>query len=211
MRTRIKICGITRVDDAVMAASLGADAIGLVFAGESRRCVSPEQAREIVAAVPALITVVALFRDPAASEVEAILDAVPVDLLQFHGKEDPAFCRGFGRRYIKTVGLANLAAPEAVIGEYADAAAILFDSHAHGEAGGTGTAMDWNYLPETTHAPVILAGGLRPDNVAQAVDEARPFAVDVSSGVESAPGIKDALRVETFIREVQRVDAEHRD
>ena len=210
MRTRIKICGITRVDDAVTAASLGADAIGLVFAPESPRCIDIRIARSIIAAMPAFTEVVALFRDPDATTVEQVIDELSIDLLQFHGIESPRFCRDFGRRYIKTVGLANLESPEAVIAEYHDAAAILFDSHRHGESGGTGKAMNWNYLPEVTHSPVILAGGLRPENIAEAVAVARPYAVDVSSGVEHAPGLKDAALIEQFINEVQRVDAEHR-
>lgn len=207
MRTRIKICGITRVDDAAMVVSAGVDAIGLVFAPRSPRLVEVARAQEIAAAVPAFVQLVGLFLDPDEDEVHRVLDALPIDLLQFHGKESPRFCRQFGHRYIKTVGLANLEQPEAVIAEYHDAAAILFDSHAHGEAGGTGRSMDWRYLPDVTHAPVILAGGLRPDNVAAAVETARPHAVDVSSGVESAPGVKDPDLVSEFINEVQGVDA----
>lgn len=207
MRTRIKICGITRVDDAAMVVSAGVDAIGLVFASRSPRLVEVARAQEIAAAVPAFVQLVGLFLDPDEDDVHRVLEAVPIDVLQFHGKESPRFCRQFGQRYIKTVGLANLEQPEAVIAEYHDAAAILFDSHAHGEAGGTGRSMDWRYLPDVTHAPVILAGGLRPDNVAAAVETARPHAVDVSSGVESAPGVKDPDLVSEFINEVQGVDA----
>jgi phosphoribosylanthranilate isomerase len=207
MRTRIKICGITRVDDAAMVVSAGVDAIGLVFASRSPRLVEVARAQEIAAVVPAFVQLVGLFLDPDEDDVHRVLEAVPIDVLQFHGKESPRFCRQFGQRYIKTVGLANLEQPEAVIAEYHDAAAILFDSHAHGEAGGTGRSMDWRYLPDVTHAPVILAGGLRPDNVAAAVETARPHAVDVSSGVESAPGVKDPDLVSEFINEVQGVDA----
>lgn len=210
MRTRIKICGITCVDDAASAASLGADAIGLVFAPESPRCIDITTARSIIAALPAFTEVVALFRDPDVAQVEEVLGELSIDLLQFHGIESPRFCREFGRRYIKTVGLANLEAPETVIAEYHDAAAILFDSHGHGESGGTGKAMDWNYLPEVTHAPVILAGGLQPENIAEAVATARPYAVDVSSGVEHAPGRKNPVLIERFINEVQRADREQR-
>lgn len=207
MRTRIKICGITRVDDATMVVSAGADAIGLVFTSRSPRQVELSRAQEIAAAVPAFVQLVGLFLDPDEDDVHRVLDAVPIDLLQFHGRESPRFCRQFGRRYIKTVGLANLEQPDTVIVEYHDAAAILFDSHAHGEAGGTGRSMDWRYLPDVTHAPIILAGGLRPDNVATAVATARPYAVDVSSGVENTPGVKDPDLVSQFINEVQGADA----
>lgn len=201
MRTRIKICGITRPEDAELAARLGADAVGLVFYRHSRRAVDPVAAAEIAAAVPAFVSVTALFVDPAGDEVQDVLARVPVSVLQFHGTETAEFCRRFGRPYIKAVGMTG-SLPD--LAAYAGAAALLFDSHASGEAGGTGRAFDWQKLPPAP-APVVLAGGLTPANVAAAVEQVRPWGVDVASGVESAPGIKDPARLERFISEVQRV------
>ncbi|PWG61164.1 phosphoribosylanthranilate isomerase [Sediminicurvatus halobius] len=203
MRTRIKICGITRPEDGVAAAELGADAIGLVFHAPSRRAVAPEQAARIVAALPPFVCVVALFLDPDRPTVERVLETLPVDLLQFHGQESAGFCTGFGRRYLKSVGMAGGDA-EAVAAAHPRAAALLLDGHAPGAAGGSGERFDWSRaLP--TDRRLVVAGGLTPDNVAEAVDRLRPWGVDVSSGVESAPGIKDHRRIATFIEEVQRV------
>lgn len=205
MQTRIKICGITRLDDALAAARFGADAIGLVFAPDSPRRLELESAREIIDALPPFVQVVGLFMDQPADEVRFMLDALPLDLLQFHGLEEPRFCRQFERRYIKGVGVANLQDPASVIGQYPDAAGIVLDSHVHGSAGGTGEAADWQRLPRVTALPVILAGGLNPGNVAEAIRTVRPFAVDVSSGVESSPGRKDPALMQAFIEEVQGV------
>lgn len=205
MQTRIKICGITRPEDALAAARLGVDAVGLVFAADSPRRIDIRKAREILDSLPPFIQVVGLFMDQDTEEIRSVLDAVPLDLLQFHGLEEPRHCRQFGRRYIKAVGVANLADPAVVIDQYPDAAAILLDSHVHGSAGGTGEAANWQRLPDVTALPVILAGGLNPDNVAEAIRIVQPFAVDVSSGVESAPGHKDPALMEAFINEVRRV------
>lgn len=204
MQTRIKICGITRPEDALAAARLGADAIGLVFAASSSRSIDIRSAREILDSLPPFIQVAGLFMDQEAEEIRSVLDAVPLDLLQFHGLEEPRYCRQFGRRYIKAVGVANLADPAVVIEQYPDAAAILLDSHVHGSAGGTGETTDWQRLPEVTAVPLILAGGLTPDNVAEAIRTVRPFAVDVSSGVEFSPGHKDPALMEAFINEARR-------
>jgi len=205
VRTRIKICGITRPEDGAYAAAAGADAIGLVFCAASPRCVSPAQAREIVAALPPLVTVVALFLDPQPHEVEQVLASVPVDLLQFHGAEPPEFCRRFQRRYLKALPMGGGADPLALAAQYPDAAGFLLDSHAQGGIGGTGTTFDWSTIPSTLPRPFLLAGGLHPGNVAEAVRTCRPYGVDVSSGVESAKGIKDSAKVAAFIDEVRRV------
>jgi len=207
LRTRIKICGITRPDDAAFAANAGADAIGLVFHARSPRAVTPRGAREIVRAVPPFVTIVALFLDPEPDTVEQVLRTVPIDLLQFHGRESAEFCRGFGMRYIKAMPMADDAAdPARFVERFGDAAGFLLDSHGAGESGGTGVPFDWSRYPGELDAPLILAGGLSPDNVAEAIAATRPWAVDVSSGVESGPGLKDRTLIATFIREVQRVE-----
>ena len=204
MRTRIKICGVTRPEDGVMAAEAGADAIGLVFHRPSPRCVTPAQAREIVAALPPLVTAVGLFLDAPAAEVEAVLDAVPIDLLQFHGAESAADCERYGRRYIKAVGMAG-GDPWAVAAAHPGAAALLLDGHAPGAAGGSGQAFDWGRELPTSHR-IIIAGGLGPENVAEATRRTCPWGVDCSSAVESAPGIKNGRKVAAFCEEVQRVE-----
>lgn len=206
MRTRVKICGITRHEDAAAAVAAGADAVGLVFHPESPRYIHPEAAADIVSRLPAFVCAVGLFLDPDADAVSRVLDRVPLDLLQFHGREPPTLCRAFGRRYIKAVAMAGSVDPLTYAGEFPDAAGIVLDSHAPGEQGGTGATFDWNTIPVRLGGPIILAGGLGPGNVGEAVSRFRPYGVDVSSGVERAPGIKDAQRMTAFIREVQRVD-----
>lgn len=208
MHTRIKICGITRSEDALAAARAGADAIGLVFAPGSKRCLDVEKARAITNTLPPFMQVVGLFMDQPADEVFRIIETVPLDILQFHGLEDPRYCRQFGRRFLKAVGLANLDDPATVIDQYPDAAGILLDSHVHGKAGGTGETANWQELPQVTALPVILAGGLDPENVGEAVRIVQPFAVDVSSGVESTPGLKDPALMQAFIEEVKRASHE---
>jgi len=207
-RTRIKFCGITRPEDAAEAARLGADAIGLVFHRASARAVTVEQGREIVAALPPFVAVVGLFLDAARDDVEAVLAAVPLDALQFHGRELDGFCSDFGRRYIKALGMAEDPDVGAFAAEYPNAAGILVDGHAHGAAGGTGAGFAWERIPRQRDFALVLAGGLSADNVAEAVRRVRPDAVDVSSGVESTKGLKDVDRMRAFIEEVQRGDRE---
>lgn len=212
MTTRIKICGITRPEDALAAANAGTDAIGLVFAPRSPRCITIAQAREILRQLPAGVSVIALFLDPARDVVEQVLQHVEPDWLQFHGREPASFCSQFGTPYIKTIGVGrdvdgSVSDVEALIEEYANAAALLFDSHTHGEAGGTGRRADWRNLPRTAGRAVVLAGGLTPENVAEAIRTVRPYAVDVSSGVEDAPGVKSFEKMQAFMNEVRRADA----
>ncbi|MRH78752.1 phosphoribosylanthranilate isomerase [Spiribacter sp. C176] len=202
MRTRIKICGITRPEDGVMAAELGADAIGLVFYPPSQRHVDIARAAEIAAVVPPLVSVVGLFLDANTEQVEDVLSAVPIDLLQFHGGESAEFCAQFGRRYIKSVGMAG-GDPAEVAAAHPHALALLLDGHAPGAAGGSGDVFDWGRKLPTSHR-IIVAGGLRPDNVAQAVKMIKPWGVDCSSGVESSPGIKDSSKMAAFTQEVHR-------
>lgn len=203
MRTRIKICGITRVEDALTAAASGADAIGLVFAEASPRSVSVDQACTVVAALPPFVTVVGLFVDAPAARVQEVLGLVPLDLLQFHGRETPEECQQFGRPYIKAVHMAPGVDFVSVSRRYAQASGLLLDSYDPQRAGGTGAAFDWARVPPDLGMPVILAGGLTPENVARAIQAVRPYAVDVSSGVEQSKGIKDAEKIAAFIRNAQ--------
>lgn len=200
MRTRVKICGITRIEDALAAARAGADAIGLVFFERSPRHVAPAQARAIADALPAFVTVVGLFVNAPAAQVRAVLDVVPLDLLQFHGDETPEQCRGHGRRYIKAVRMRDDVDVRAEAHRYGDAAALLLDAYVADRHGGTGTQFDWSRVPRDLDKPIVLAGGLVPENVGQAVMTLRPYAVDVSGGVERSPGVKDADKIAAFVR-----------
>jgi phosphoribosylanthranilate isomerase len=214
MRTRVKICGITRVEDGVAAAREGADAIGLVFWSGTPRQVSHVRAREIAAALPAFVGVVGLFVDPQPDAVRAVLAEVPLDLLQFHGNEPPEMCASFGRPYIKAVHVKPGVDLLHYASGYAGARGLLFDAFAPGGLpGGTGTTFDWGALPAGLLRPVILSGGLTPQNVGAAIRQVRPWAVDVSSGVEAVAddgkprkGIKDAARIAAFIRGVRDAD-----
>jgi len=205
MRVRVKICGITRVEDAVHAASLGADAIGLVFYAQSPRAVSIAQARDIVRALPAFVTVVGLFVNAPPDEIRAVLNQVRLDALQFHGLEPPEQCRAFGRPYIKAVSMRAGVDICACARDYADSAALLLDTHDEEAPGGTGRSFDWSRAPGDLGKALILAGGLTPDNVAEAIRQVRPYAVDVSSGVEASKGIKDHHKMAQFINEVNHV------
>lgn len=207
--TRIKICGITSVDDAHCAAQAGADAIGLVFAAGSPRRVTLAQAAAIRTALPGLVTCVALVMDQGDDAIDAIVEAVQPDLLQFHGSESEAACAAFGRPWIKAIGLGG--GGSAAPGAYASSNGVLLDGHAAGAAGGSGQTFDWARIGDwqaarPAHSPVIVAGGLAPDNVGQLVRQCRPWGVDVSSGVESAPGVKDHAKIHAFIEAVRRVD-----
>jgi phosphoribosylanthranilate isomerase len=206
--TRIKCCGMTRIGDALLAARLGADAIGLVFTAHSKRQVTLAQARGIVAALPPFVATVALFMDDEASLVRQVLDEVQPALLQFHGDESDGWCAQFGRPFLKAIAMGEGAAALPRLHDYPQAAGLLLDGHAAGEAGGSGKAFDWSLLPRGLAQPLILAGGLHAGNVGDAVRTARPWAVDVAGGVESAPGIKDPARLAAFIRAVRTVDAE---
>lgn len=211
-RTRVKICGITRSEDMLAAVEAGADAIGLVFYPASPRAVDAEQAAAIVAATPALVTTVGLFVDPSAEQVRQVLKTVALDMLQFHGDESDAFCRQFGRPYMKAVRMRDDVDLTAQACTYAGARALLVDTYVKGVPGGTGQAFDWRRLPENPGKPVVLAGGLTPENVASAIRQASPWAVDVSGGVEAVneqgkpqPGIKSAAAISAFMRGVTSV------
>ena len=205
MRTRIKICGITRVEDARAAARAGADAIGLVFYPPSPRFLRLDGARELRDALPPFVMPVALFVNPSADEVRAVLEHVRPAMLQFHGEETPAFCGQFGMPYVKACRVRQGVDLLEYLRPFSGAAGWLLDSHVE-EYGGIGEAFDWSLVPAERFRPLVLSGGLTRDNVREAVRRVRPWAVDVSSGVESAKGIKDADRIAAFIAEVRHAD-----
>lgn len=205
MRTRVKICGITRCEDAQLVVDAGVDAIGLVFYEKSSRFVSNMRAAEISRIIPAFVSRVALFKDADEQTVHSVLAGVEIDLLQFHGSETDDFCEQFNLPYIKALGMKGTEHDVnfllANVEKYRSAKALLLDGHAPGEAGGTGESFDWASIA-TVAKPIVLAGGLTPDNVKHAIDLVHPFAVDVSSGVESSPGIKDKDKVTAFMKQV---------
>ncbi len=201
--TRVKICGITRPQDALAAAYAGADAIGLVFYAKSPRNVALAQAAGIVQALPPFVTSVALFVNPTADEVRAVMRQVRPDVLQFHGEEGPEFCRSFGMPYLKAVRVRPETDLLQFAALYADAQGLLLDAWSDAAHGGTGERFDWNLIPADLPKPPILAGGLSPANVRAAVETVRPWAVDVSSGVEISKGIKDAALIAAFMKEVK--------
>jgi phosphoribosylanthranilate isomerase len=201
-RVRIKICGITRTEDAINAAAAGVDAIGLVFFTGSPRYVTTAIARTIVECLPPLVCKVGLFVDADAGTVTKIITQVPLDLLQFHGREMPDHCRSFGKPYIKAIPITNNTDIHDFEKRYHDAAGLLLDTHIPGIAGGTGKVFNWGLIPAGLRKPIILAGGLNPGNVGDAIRAARPYAVDVSGGVESSPGIKDRDKMVAFVHAV---------
>ena len=212
-RTRIKFCGLTREDDVALACTLGVDAVGFVFAERSKRRVSPAQAARLRDALDPFVSAVALFMDNDASAVREVVDAVRPTLLQFHGSEDDTFCASFGLPYLKAVAMGGSMRGEAtddgasLVAQWPHASAFLFDSHAAGQAGGSGHAFDWSRIPRDCPRPWLLAGGLHPDNVHDAIRSTACWGVDVSSGIESAPGLKDAAKMRRFVEEVGRADA----
>lgn len=199
---RSKICGITRIEDALAAVEAGADAIGFVFYAKSPRAVSVQQARAIIAALPPFITTVGLFVNASRCELNETLDAVPLDLLQFHGDETPEECDGYHRPYIKALRVKAGDDIAAACRAYGKASGILLDAYVAGVPGGTGETFDWALIPDDLEKPVILAGGLTSANVAQAIAQVRPYAVDVSGGVEKSKGIKDRDKILAFMSAV---------
>ncbi|MFC4863942.1 phosphoribosylanthranilate isomerase [Pseudomonas sp. JS3066] len=197
---RIKICGITRIEDALAAVAAGADAIGFVFYAKSPRAVTSAQAGAIIAALPPFVTTVGLFVDMPRAELKQLLEVVSLDLLQFHGDESPADCAGYGRPYIKALRVKPGDDVAAAIARYPDASGVLLDTYVAGTPGGTGEAFDWSLVPRNAAKPVILAGGLTPENIGEAVRQVCPYAVDVSGGVEASKGIKDAAKIQAFIQ-----------
>ena len=205
-RVRVKICGITRPEDALLAAQAGADAIGLVFFPGSPRAVNIDVAQQIIAVLPPFISKVGVFVNAPAAEIDTVLENVNLDILQFHGDEQPEQCACFTRPFIKAIRMQDNIDLKAIADKYRTAAALLLDSYVKGIYGGTGTSFDWSGIPDDIPKPLILAGGLDAGNVANAVKQAKPYGVDVSGGVELEKGIKDAAKIEQFIREVRNAD-----
>ncbi|RTE67594.1 phosphoribosylanthranilate isomerase [Amphritea opalescens] len=202
MRTRVKICGITRLEDALAAIEAGADALGFVFYPPSPRYVDPAVAEAIIAQLPPFVTTVALFVDDSPEQVNAILGQTGIDLLQFHGDESPAYCQQFNRPYFKAVRMSPDIDVIAECKRFASARGLLLDAYRPGVPGGTGEAFNWDRIPSDLELPLILAGGLDQNNVAKAISQVKPYAVDVSGGVEMAKGRKDCSKIISFMNEV---------
>ncbi len=200
MRTRVKICGFTQVDDAVRAAHLGVDAIGLVFYPPSPRNIDIDQALAIVEALPAFTSVVGLFVDEQEARIREVLSRVSIDCLQFHGDEPPENCELYNKPYIKAISMRQGVDIADLTKRYSSAAGLLLDAYHPGVKGGSGNRFDWDLIPQSCPKPIILAGGLEPGNVRQAMESVGPYALDVSSGVESEKGIKDAGKMAAFVR-----------
>jgi len=204
MRTRVKICGITRIEDALAAVNAGADAIGLVFYAQSPRCVTIEQAQKIVAAIPPFVSVVGLFINASKAEIETVLSKVRLDILQFHGDETSSECEQIKLPYYKAIRVkADTNLLQCAV-EFNSAKALLLDAHSESAFGGTGQTFDWNLIPKSLTKPVILAGGLTAENVGSAIKRVQPYAVDVSGGVEKSKGVKDAAKIAAFMQAVEQ-------
>jgi len=206
-RTRIKICGLREPEHARIAAAAGADAIGLVFYSQSARFVDPATAAKVAGVLPPFVATVGLFVDAKEGDIRAILRQVPLDMLQFHGEESPEFCAQFGKPYLRAVRMEAATDLLEYARRFSAARALLLDAHVQGQPGGTGLTFDWAVIPRDLPIPLILSGGLDAANVARAVREVRPWAVDVSSGVEASRGVKDPQKIVEFIRKVRREDA----
>lgn len=198
-KIRVKMCGMTRSEDIALAHSLGVDAVGLIFAPESPRCISVEQAKALLAAIPLFMDSVAVMVNPSIEEVRQVIRELPIQWLQFHGEESPEFCRQFAKPYIKSVRVHSSEDILGAISKYKDAAAILLETPA-AMRGGSGQSFDWRLIPSERKKPLILAGGLNAENVAAAITVCRPDAVDVCSGLEHAPGVKDHEKMRAFVR-----------
>ena len=203
---QVKICGITRTDDAVAAVEAGADAIGLIFYSGSKRFVSSKVAAEIISNVSPYTSIVGLFVNADADYVRAVLSCCSLSQLQFHGDESPEFCSSFERPYVKSVPVSSAASMTEIVAAHRKARAYLFDTQVPGEHGGTGKTFDWRLMPQKNIGHRVLAGGLDAENVAEAIRIANPDAVDVSSGVEVSPGEKDRDKLYRFIRAAKRAD-----
>ena len=207
MRTRVKICGITRIEDAICAVQSGADAIGLVFYAESPRNISLQVAQEIVDALPPFISVVGLFVNASENKIQTVLTQLRLDVLQFHGDETAAECAQFNLPYLKAIRVKPDTNLLQCCLEFNSAQALLLDAHSDAAYGGTGRTFDWRLIPQNLPTPIILAGGLNPENVGAAIRQVQPYAVDVSGGVEMSKGIKDAAKIAAFMRQVNEAQS----
>ena len=205
MQTRIKFCGMTTQQDVQYAVDLAIDALGFVFVKESSRMLTIEQAEKLVNKIPPFIVKVGLFMNTEAAYIQDVLNTVRLNLLQFHGNENEDFCKQFSLPYLKAVPMGTTASASDFCLNFPSAAGFVLDSHAMGQMGGSGKTFKWSNIPKNLEKPIILAGGLTPNNVAEAVRVVRPYAVDVSSGIETSKGIKDLAKMEHFIKEVRRV------
>ena len=206
MTTAVKICGLTCVEDALEAARLGAHAVGFVFYSRSPRNIASAQAAAIIRRLPPFVTAVGLFVNATGQDVERVLREVPLGLLQFHGEESPEYCRSFDRPYIKALRVRPGVDLLQYAHQFEGARGLLLDAFVEGKHGGSGASFDWNLIPSALPLPIVLSGGLNAGNVAAAIRRVRPNAVDVSSGVESAPGIKDAQKMAEFFQGVRDAD-----
>jgi phosphoribosylanthranilate isomerase len=206
MAVRVKICGITRIEDLDAACAAGADALGFVFYAKSPRNLEIEQAAALIKSLPPFIQSVGLFVDAEPTFIRHVLDHAPLDTLQFHGDESPDYCRQFARPYLKAIRVRQDKDLVKCAADYDDARGLLLDAYVPGVPGGTGERFDWSLIPAGLSRPIVLSGGLTPENVADAVRQVRPWAVDVSSGVERSKGIKDAARVAAFIQGAKHAD-----
>lgn len=204
--TRIKICGITRTEDLLAAVRSGANALGFVFYDKSPRCVTAQQVELLFASMPPFVTSVGLFVNPSEEQVRTVIDLIPLDILQFHGEEEPEFCAQFGRPYLKAIRVKAGVNLVQYAAKYASAQGLLLDAFVDGAHGGTGVSFDWGLIPQNLPLPIILSGGLCAQNIAEAIIRVRPYAVDVSSGIEKSKGIKDAVKITAFINEVKQID-----
>ena len=203
MPVRIKFCGMTRAEDVQHAVDLGVDALGFVFVKKSSRCLTVEAAQNLMERVPPFVSCVGLFMNSAPVAIETVIRQTGLHLLQFHGSEDEDHCRQFGMPYLKAVPVSSTESVTDYCSNFSSAAGFVMDSHAAGQMGGTGKTFAWDRIPDSFGRPVVLAGGLTPGNVSLAVREVRPYAVDVSSGIETSPGIKDAGKMKKFIEEAR--------
>lgn len=207
MHIRTKICGMTRPEDVQLAVELGVDAIGLIFYAGSKRCIDIPRAQKLVQQLPPFVSAVGLFVNATEHEVHQVLSSVPIDILQFHGHESAMFCRQFGRPYLKAIAVKNQDSIKTAQTDYPDARALLFDAAVAHSYGGTGQTFDWRLLPATLSHPWILSGGLKPDNVIRAIQETGAVAVDLCSGVEISPGVKDAAKMRALMQAIATLSA----
>lgn len=206
MGVRVKICGITLLDDALAAIHAGADALGLVFYAPSPRAITIDQAQHIISRLPPFVTTTALFVDAPAAQVKRVIQATGVDLLQFHGNESPAYCGQFSRPYIKAIRVTPDLDLLALRQHYHQARGLLLDAYKPGVPGGTGEQFDWQLIPPSLRREIILAGGLKVTNAATAIAQVNPYALDVSGGVEKTKGVKDHQKIQQFMNEVRRAN-----